>query len=203
MARRELPTGKPPTQYAPLVTPNEWRARRCNVPSPMTSQALTSSARHTSSTVPTRLQQRHSLRDNEWRAIARALIAEVQRPFLSHHSTLRSIAPAVGDVPMGNLPLEATHTMVRNDGTAGTRANNASLTDVSAHCVPPESRDPGRALARPLHPLCCDPRPLCEVGGSTTATSHRDARARSLRARQTDGRKTCDYRRNLCAGRGT
>ena len=141
----------------------------------MTSQALTVSARHTSSTAPTRLRRRHSLRDNEWCAIVRACVTEVRRPFLSHHSTRRSIALAVGDIPMGNLPLQAKHTMVRSGGTAGTRASNASLTDVSAHCVPPESRNPGRSLARPLHPLCCDPQPLANSADrpSSPATAMR------------------------------
>ena len=203
MMRREIKDEKPPTRYAPHATHNERRAGRRDIPPPMTSQALTISAHYTSLTAPTRLRRRHSLRDNECRAIVRACVTEVRRSFISHHSTRRSIAPAVGDIPMGNLPLQSAHTMVCSGGTAGTRANNASLTDVFAHCVPPESRDPGRALARPLHPLCCDPQPSCEVGGSTIATSDRDARARSLRAQQTDGRKTCDYRGKLFTERGT
>ena len=99
MVRREIMDGKPPTKYAPHATQNEWRAGRRDIPPPMTSQALTISARHTSSTAPTRLRRRHSLRDNEWRAIVRAWIAEVQRPFLSNHSPRRGIAPAVGDIP--------------------------------------------------------------------------------------------------------
>ena len=92
MVHREVMDGKPPTKYAPHATHNEWRAGRRDIPPPKTSRALMISARHTSSTVPTRPRRRHSLRDNEWRAIARAQIAEVRRPFLSHHSTCQSIA---------------------------------------------------------------------------------------------------------------
>ena len=98
MVRREVMDGKPPTKYAPHATHNEWRAGRRDIPPLMTSQALTISARHTSSAVPTRPRLRHSLRDNEWRAIARALIAEVRRPFLSHHSTCQSIALGAGAI---------------------------------------------------------------------------------------------------------
>ena len=98
MVRREVMDGKPPTKYAPHATHNEWRAGRPDIPPLMTSQALTIGARHTSSTVPTRPRRRHSLRDNEWCAIERALIAEVRRPFLSHHSTCQSIALGAGAI---------------------------------------------------------------------------------------------------------
>ena len=98
MVRREVRDGNPPTKYGPHATHNEWRAGRREIPPLMTSQALTISARHTSSAVPTRPLHRHSLRDNEWRAIARALIAEVRRPFLSHHSTCQSIALGAGAI---------------------------------------------------------------------------------------------------------
>ena len=128
----------------------------------MTSQSLTISARHTSSTVPTRLQRRHSLRGNEWRAIARAWIAEVQRPFLSHHSPRRSIAPAVGDIPMSNLTLQAAHTMVRSGGTADTRADNASLTYVSVRCVPPNHAIPGAPWCAHYIPFAAIPNPLAK-----------------------------------------
>ena len=191
MVRREAMDGKPPTKCAPHATANEWRAGRRDVPPPMTSQALTISARHTSSTVPTRPRRRHSLRDNERRAIVRALIAEVRRPFLSHHSTRQSIALVAGAIPRGTLPPRAAHTMVRSRGTAGTRTNDASPKGVSAHHLPLERRDPGRALARPLHPPRGNPQPL------------RDATARSSRARRpelaTDGRTTCDRGRTHCA----
>ena len=123
----------------------------------MTSQALTSSALHTSSTVPTRLRQRHSLRDNEWRAIARAWIAEVQRSLYSHHSTCHSIAPGAGTILTLYPSTQGRATMVRSRGTAGTRANNASPKGVSDHCDPLEL---GRALARPLHSLTAIPKPL-------------------------------------------
>ena len=98
MVRREVMDGKPPTKYAPHATQSEWRAGRHDSAPLMTSQALTISARHTSSTLPTRPRRRHSLRDNEWRAIARALIAEVRRPFLSHHSTCQSTALDAGAI---------------------------------------------------------------------------------------------------------
>ena len=71
---------------------------RRDIPPLMTSQALTISAPHTSSAVPTRPRRRHSLCDNEWRAIARALIAEVRRPFLTHHSTCQSNALGAGAI---------------------------------------------------------------------------------------------------------
>ena len=132
MVRREVMGGKPPTKYAPHATRNEWRAARRDIPPPMTSQALTISARHTSSTVPTRPRRRHSLRDNVRRAIVRALIAEVRRPFLSHHSTCQSIALGAGAIPRCTLPPRAAHTMVRSRGTAGTRTNGASPKGVSA-----------------------------------------------------------------------
>ena len=74
MVRREVMDEKSPTKYAPHATHNEWRAGRRDIPPPMTSRALPISARHTSSSVPTRPQRSHSLRDNEWRAIVRALI---------------------------------------------------------------------------------------------------------------------------------
>ena len=193
MVRREAMDGKPPTKCAPHTTANEWRAGRRDVPPPMTSQALTISARHTSSTVPTRPRRRHSLRDNERRAIVRALIAEVRRPFLSHHSTRQSIALVAGAIPRGTLPPRAAHTMVRSRGTAGTRTNDASPKGVSAHHFPLERHDPGRALARPLRPPRGNPQPL------------RDATARSSRARRpklaTDGRTTCDRGRTHCAPR--
>ena len=128
----------------------------------MTSRALTSSARHTSSTVPTRPFPRCSLRYNEWRAIVRAQIAEVRRPFPSHHSPRRSIAPAVGGIPIGNLPLQAAHTTVRSGGTADTRADNASLTDVSAHCVPPNHAIPGAPWRAHYIPLAAVPNHLAK-----------------------------------------
>ena len=136
MVRREAMDEKPPTKCAPHATTNEWRAGRRDIPPPMTSQALTISARHTSSTLPARLQRRHSLRDNEWRAIARACVTEVRRPFLSHHSTCQSIALVAGAIPRGTLPPRAAHTMVRSRGTAGTRTNDASPKGVSAHHLP-------------------------------------------------------------------
>ena len=126
----------------------------------MTSQALTISARHTSSTVPTRLRQRHSLRDNEWRAIARACVAEVQRPFYSHHSTRRSIVPAVGEIHTLYRSTPAAHTMVRSSGTAGTRANNASPKGVSAHCDTLECAISGAPWHAYYIPLLRSPNPL-------------------------------------------
>ena len=138
MVRREVMGGKPPTKHAPHATHNEWRAAQRDIPPPMTSQALTISARHTSSTVPTRPPRRHSLRDNERREIVRALIAEVRRPFLSHHSTCQSIAQGAGAIPRCTLPPRAAHTMVRSRGTTGTCTNDASQKGVSAHRFPLE-----------------------------------------------------------------
>ena len=58
MVRREAMDGKPPTKCAPHATANEWRAARRDIPPPMTSQALTISARQTSSTVARPIHER-------------------------------------------------------------------------------------------------------------------------------------------------
>ena len=96
MVRRGIKDGSPAAKSAPHTTPDEWRAERRNVPPPMTSRALTSSARHKSSTAPTRPSQRRSLHDNERRAIVRAQIAEVRRPIHSCYPTRWSVVPTVG-----------------------------------------------------------------------------------------------------------
>ena len=150
---------------------------------PLTSQALTISTGHASSTVPTRPRRRHSLRDNKWRAIACALVAEVRRRFLSHHSTCQSIALSAGAIltlyPFtpgrahhGAQPWDSGYPYER-------RLTEGGLGPLR----PSDSRNHGRALARPLHPLCCDPQPPCDDGKPTIAASDRDARARSLRPR--------------------
>ena len=165
----------------------------------MRSRALTISARHTSSTVPTRLRQRHSLRDNEWRAIARALIAEVRRPFLSHHSTRKSIAPAGGGIltPYPSNPGCAHHDAQRWDSG-----------------YPWEQRLPGGRLGPPRPSQIT--RPLARTGAPTTfplLRSPNPLRSRRttlhlerlrcedvLLARPKNGwTKTCGYRREPLA----
>ena len=160
MVRRRILDGKPPTKYAPHAAHDEWRAGRRNIPRPMTSQALTISAHHTSSTVPTRLRQRHSLRDNEWRATASTCVAEVQRPFYSHHSTCRSIAPPPAKCSCCTLPPQAAHILLRSSGTAGIRANNTSPEGVSAHCDPLECAITGAPWRADYISLPAIPNPL-------------------------------------------
>ena len=191
MVRREVMDGEPSTKYAPHATHNERRAGRRDIPPLMTSQALTISARHTSSTVPTIPRHRHSLRDNEWRAIARALIVEVRRPFLSHHSTCQSIALGAGAIlTLYPFTLDRAH-------------HGAQPWDIGYPYVqrltkrrlgPPRPSRITRSRARPLHPPRGNPQPL------------RDATARSSRARQperaTDGKTNDDLRpraQALCA----
>ena len=160
----------------------------------MTSQTLTSNARYTSSTVPTRLRQHHSIRDNEWRAIARAWIVEVQRSFHSHHSTCQSIANGAGAI----LKLYLS--------TPGRAHHGAQPWDRGYPCEqrltegrlgplrPSRARDLGRAY---YIPLLRSPNPR-RLGGPNIATCDRAARARSRRP--TSGRtKTRDYCRKFLA----
>ena len=63
---------------------------------------------------------------------------------------------------MGNLPLQAAQTMVRSGGTADTRADNASLTDVSAYCVLPNHAIPGAPWRAHYIPFAAIPNPLAK-----------------------------------------
>ena len=63
---------------------------------------------------------------------------------------------------MGDLPLQAAQTTVRSGGTAGTRAGDASLTDVSAHCVPPNHAIPGAPWRACYIPLAAIPNLLAK-----------------------------------------
>ena len=165
MVRRGIMDRKPPTKYAPHAAHDEWRAVRRDVPPPMTSQALTISARHTSSTVPTRLRQRHSPRKNEWRAIARACVTEVRRPFHSHHSTHLSDAPAVGGIPTlyPSTPGRAHHGAQRWDSGYPCEPRHAG--GPLDPLRPSRTRDLRRALARRLRSLHYNPQLPCDSAG--------------------------------------
>ena len=152
----------------------------------MTSQALTISARHTSSTVPRRLQQRHSLRDKEWRAMGWACVAKVQHPFHLDHSTRRSITPAVGEIPTlyPSTPGRAHHGAQQWD--SGYQCEQRLPGGRLGPLRPSRMRDLGLALARPLHSLTAIPKPLV-----TRRAGRRHQRRRcegALLARPTNGR---------------
>ena len=202
IVRLGIKGGSPAAKSAPHTTPDEWRAERRNVPPPMTSRALTSSARHTSSTVPTRPCQRRSLRDNEWRAIVRAQIAEVRHPLHSCYPTRGASSLPSAELPCCNLPTLAAHAVVRSNTTVGIRTGGIAL-DGAAHHHPLEHAIPGAPCRAPYEHLRVEPNPFGDRP-INTPTSLTEAPGLALSAPDNrNGRLTENERRLASSGART